>query len=378
MRLWQNADNNHLYFFPAHHDYGDTYGDVYPANTPYLVISRGSSGSDQPFLTAMALALAAFRPDTKERLVEERMIVPTLQMVFRRSLQHIQSREAYFSGAAHPVVFERPQINAARMVSLANSIQPGDIPAQVRLRMEAEDPAQQGVDYFGRGLSEELFDTPGAIARIWRSKAGRRTMTVSAADSRDVNGRPLAFEWRLLQGDPAKVRVEPLDGGARARITLDWHDPFQISEATPLTTARVDIGVFANNGVHDSSPAILSVYFPPQEARTYAEGPDGAPRILSIDHAARPDAYADPLLLARADWRDDYVYDEGGSLTGWTRSRAGRAPEEFTAAGNRILTRRADGSPERAEAVAYAVRQDVGGVLVVEELSAGGIVEIEP
>jgi hypothetical protein len=306
------------------------------------------------------------------------MIVPTLQMVFRRSLQHIQSREAYFSGAAHPVVFERPQINSARMVSLANSIQPGDIPAQVRLRMEAEDPAHQGVDYFGRGLSEELFDTPGAIARIWRSKAGRRTMTVSAADSRDVNGRPLAFEWRLLQGDPAKVRVEPLDGGARARITLDWHDPFQISEATPLTTARVDIGVFANNGVHDSSPAILSVYFPPLEARTYAEGPDGAPRILSIDHAARPDAYADPLLLARADWRDDYVYDEGGSLTGWTRSRAGRAPEEFTAAGNRILTRRADGSPERAEAVAYAVRQDVGGVLVVEELSAGGIVEIEP
>jgi hypothetical protein len=378
MRLWQNADNNHLYVHPAHHDYDSERGDLFPANTPYLVISRGSSGSDRPFLEALAMTLAAFRPDTKQRLIEERMIVPTLQMVFRRSLQNVLSREAYFSGAAHPAVFERQYINAARMVSLANSIAPDEIPAQVRLRVEEEDFGVQGVDFFGLGLSEQLFDTPGAIARIWRSKQGRRSMVVAAADSRDVNDRPLTFHWRLLQGDPGKVTIEPLDDGQRARITLDWHEPFAISEENPLVSSRVDIGVFANNGVHDSAPAIISYYFPPQEARTYAEAADGTPRILSIDYADRADVYVDPLLIARADWRDDYAYADDGTLRGWTRSRAERAPEEFTAEGARILTRGSDGTPERVEAVGYALRLNPEGGLVVEEVSAGAIGQTNP
>lgn len=378
MRLWQNADNNHLYVHPAHHDYDSTRGDVFPANTPYLVISRGSSRSDRPFLEALAMTLAAFRPDTKERLIETRMIVPTLQMVFRRSLQNVRSRDAYFSGAAHPAVFERQNINAARMVSLANSIAPGDIPAQVRLRVEAEDLGTEGVDYFGIGMSEQLFDTPGAIARIWRSKEGRRSMVVSAADSRDVNDRPLTFEWHLLQGDPDRVRIEPLDDGSRARITLDWHEPFVISEENPLVSSRVDIGVFANNGAHDSAPAIISYYFPPHEERTYGEDADGAPRILSIDHAGRPDAYADPLLLARADWRDEYRYGEDGTLLGWTRSREGRADEDYDAEGARILTRDADGNPERVEAVGYPLRLTREGALVVDEVSAGAIGQTGP
>ena len=77
-------------------------GDLFPANTPYLLVSRGSSGSDKPFLEALALTYAAFRPDTKARLVAEDLLVPTVQMVFRRSLQNVRSRDDYFSGAAHP------------------------------------------------------------------------------------------------------------------------------------------------------------------------------------------------------------------------------------------------------------------------------------
>ena len=57
------------------------------------------------------------------------------------------------------------------MVSLANAIEPDAIPAEVRLAVLEEDLGTEGVDYFGEGLSEQLFDTPGAIARIWRSKA---------------------------------------------------------------------------------------------------------------------------------------------------------------------------------------------------------------
>ena len=153
-------------------------------------------------------------------------------------------------------------------------------------------------------------------------------MTVSAAETRDPNGRPLEFHWRLLQGDPEKVTIEPSADGTSATITLGWHDPFVISEDNPVTTSRVDIGVFASNGVHDSAPAILSWYFPPTEKRRTETGPDGAPRIAAIDHTNPGRAYADPILVPRADWRDDFAYDAGGTLLGWTRVRGDspRAP----------------------------------------------------
>ena len=48
--------------------------------------------------------------------------------------------------------------------------------------MLEEDLGLEGVDYFGQGLTEQLFDTPGAIARIWRCKAYRRSKLVSAED----------------------------------------------------------------------------------------------------------------------------------------------------------------------------------------------------
>ena len=150
------------------------------------------------------------------------------------------------------------------------------------------------------------------------------------AETRDPNGRKLAFAWRLLQGDPRHVTIEPLDkAGSRARITLDWTGPFPISKENPIRSARVDVGVFANNGVHDSAPAILSWYMPPSETRLIETGPDGAPRTARIDHAdpAKAATYADPMLVPRADWSDHFTYGEDGALTGWLRSRDG-APDE--------------------------------------------------
>jgi hypothetical protein len=379
MRLWQNAAANHLYVYPAHRDYGGEAGDLFPANTPYVLVSRGSSGSDQPFLEAAAMILAAFRPATKARLVEERLVVPTVQMVFRRSLQHVQSRAAYFSGAAHPAAFEGYQINLARMVSLAQSIEPDAIPAEVRLQVLEEDLGREGIDYFGQGLTETLFDTPQAIARIWRSKVWRRTMLVSAEASRDPNGRPLSFHWHLLQGDPSRVTIEPLADGRRARITIDWHEPFAISADNDQITARVDVGVFVHNGIHDSAPAILSWHFPAHESRTYEPAPGGGMRIAAIDYAApaRAGTYADPLLYPQAIWRDDYRYDATGRLAGWTRHRGGRA-EAFTAEGARLLDAGRQGRPGRAEAVEYRLSRTAGGTVEVEELSTGRLVDYAP
>lgn len=369
MRLWQNAAANQLYVYPAHKDYGPEGGDLFPANTPYLLISRGSSGSDKPFLEAVAMILAAYRPDTKDRLREEGLIVPTTQMVFRRSLQTVRSREDYFGAAGQAAAFEGYDINLARMVSLANSIRPGDIPPQVRIRVTAEELGTEGIDYFGEGLSEQLFDTPAAIARVWRSRARSREIALSADETRDPNGRPLRFEWRLLQGDPDHVRITPSEDGRAATVSLDWQEPFAISKDNPTRSSRVDIGVFASNGVHDSAPAILSVYFPPDQARSYAPGPDGTLRIASIDYAARPGVYADPMLIPRADWRDEYHYDAAGALTGWTRARGDRR-DDFTPEGARLLAPATADTPARTEAVAYPLARRPDGGLEIEEISA--------
>ena len=119
--------------------------------------------------------------------------------------------------------------------------------------------------------------------------------------------------------------------------------------------------------MHDSAPAILTWYFPPEEPRSYASGPDGPPRIAAIDYAgpAGP-AYADPMLMPRADWRDDYAYAADGTPLGWTRTRGG-AHRRLPRAGERILTRDPDGTPRRTAAVSYRLRRTDDGRLLVEE-----------
>jgi hypothetical protein len=373
-RLWEAYLANQVYVYPSHKDVTAEGGDLLPANTPYMIVAEGSSGADQPFLEAVAMILAAFRPDTKARLVEEGLLAPTVQFVFRRSQRSVLSREDYFSGLAHPSAFPFHEIGLARMVSLANSIAADAIPPVVRLEVVAEDEARQGVDFFGEGLSERLFDTPSAIARVWRGTAHTRAMTVSAAATRDPNGRPLAFHWRLLRGDPERVRIRPSGDGARAEIEIDWQAPRPVADESPVVSSRVDIGVFASNGVHDSAPAFVSLLLPAHETRVYEPGPDGTLRIASVDHAdpAKAGLYLDPMLLARADWRDDYRYDAEGRLAGWRRSRDGRPPEEFDAQGRRILARDAAGRPRATAAVSYPLARGRDGGLVVGEAPVSG------
>lgn len=308
---------NHLYVYPEHRDHDEV--DLYPANWPYMLFSQGSSRSDRPLVDALAFALAALRPETRARLEAERLLAPTLQMVLRRSLTAVRTREAYLSAVAHPTVFRGRDLAPQRMVALANALSPGDIPPVVLLRIESE--TFQPVAGLA-GVSEGLFDTPAAIARNWRGWEGRKQMRVSAAATRDPNGRPLTFSWVLLRGDPEKVRITPLDPeGRRARITLDWHDRYPVSAHEERLTDRVDIGVFAHNGVHDSAPSFVSVHFPTHQIRRYAAGSDDdPPRLLEIDYdAIGRGVYFDPGVYWSAPWRDVFRHDEAGGITGWVR-----------------------------------------------------------
>jgi hypothetical protein len=314
-------EHNHLYIYPEHRDHDEA--DLFPANWPYTLTSQGSSGSDQPFLEAIGMTLAAFQPETFAFLREERLVAPTLQMILRRTIAGVESRDDYLTGAAHPVVFDAARLRPERMVELAASLRPEEIPPMVRLNVVDEDfQINAGL----AGLNERLFDTPSAIARIWHGFDYRREMVVSAEETADPNGRPLTFTWRLLQGDPEKVLIDPLDPeGRRARITIAWHDAFTISSGSagspPRETSRIDIGVFALNGAAESAPAFVSVSFPTHQKRLYGPATDGIRRLNSVDYNALDRAvYYDPYLYWSAFWRDEAIHDEDGKIVAWRRT----------------------------------------------------------
>ena len=353
LTLYQNYLAGQIHVYPEHRDHDPEHGDLIPAATPFFVVSQGSSYSDRPHLEALAMILAALTPETKAYLHDTQLLAPTVQMIVRRSLALVRNREAYLSGQAHPSVIPRDQINLTRMVSLANALTPETVPPMVRLAVLEEDEAREGIDYFGKGLAERLFDTPPAIARLWRSTAHSRSMVVSVEATRDLQGRAPEFAWRLLRGDPARTRIEPLDArGLRARITLDWQLPRPVPGRPEIRSNRVDIGVFARVGAHDSMPGLISILLPQHETRRYAPGPDGAMRIESIDYRVPEGGYADPMLFPRTEWRDDYRYDAAGRLQGWDREGAEGAMR-FDAAGRRLT---ADG----AEPVRHVVERPEG------------------
>ncbi|WP_417525519.1 hypothetical protein [Marinovum sp.] len=313
--------NNHIYVYPEHRDHDAT--DRFPVNWPYMIASQGSSGSDQPFLHALALTLAALPRETFTFLRENGLVAPTLQMILRRNLAPVSTREDYLTGRAHPVVFGAGQLRAGQMVAQAADLRPDDVPPMVRLRVVEEDfSGSAGL----AGLDERLLDTPAAIGRLWRSFAWERSLLVSAEDTIAPNDRSLRFEWRLLRGDPERVRIEPQGpGGRSARIHIAWHDPWTESAPgrkapTERLMSRVDIGVFANNGVHDSAPSFISVDFPEHQIRQYATWTGGEKRLLSIDYDAEGrGAYFDPLLYWSAAWTDTAHYHKSGVISGWDR-----------------------------------------------------------
>lgn len=350
------AAANHLYVYPEHRDHDPGTGDLFPANVPYFLVSQGSSYSDKPFVAAAALAMAAFRPETKARLLETGLLVPTLQMVIRRAMA--PAARLYLSGAAHPAAFDGAALDPLAVMGLANGIEADAIPPEVRLAVEAEEPAIPGRDYMAPSIGETLFDSRGAIARVMR-RTGAMALTVSAEATEDPNGRPLVFHWRVLTGDPRRIGIETLGPTrARARIRIPWHEPMPVPGRPEIRSARVDIGVFAENGRYLSAPAFVTVAFPTRQARAYGE--DG--RILSVDYAdpARASRYEDPVLFPARGWRDDYAYAPDGTPLGWTRRGPG-GETAFAADGALVLARDDLGRPSLGETVAYRIEPGEAG-----------------
>ena len=275
--LFEQYTKNNLYIYPEHKDYdpgqngaNDGYGDLYPTNTPYLLISQGSSYTDQPFMKAIPLTLAAFQPEVKKKLIETGLLMPTIQQIFRQSNKHLKSPEDYLTGKAHPPVFEGSGVDEEAMVKAAHALKIEEIAPFVSLKVVSEVVPEKGKDYFSTLVNEKLADTPCVIARVFLGKQKTRKMSVSAAGTRDPGNRPLKFTWVLLQGDPDRVRLKPeKKEGGECDIEVDWQPRRPIAPGSAMTSSRVDIGVFAHNGARYSAPSFITWFFLDNEDRVY-------------------------------------------------------------------------------------------------------------
>jgi len=291
--LYTAYRKNNLYLYPAHHDHhpghnglplaaGSFYGDLFPANTPYFITSQGSSGTDQPFMKAVASTLAAFRPEVKSALVAEGMLMPALQMIFRMCNRQVATPADYLTGKAHPPVFRGDQVDALKMVQMAHDMDLAHLPPLATLRVVEEDSAEAGRDYFEPLLTEVLADSPCAIARVHRSMAASRRFVLGAEGSTDVNRLPLTYHWVLLRGDPGRVKIHLRDeAGTSAEILIPYHGRAPIAPGDPMESNRVDIGLFVHNGTHYSPPAFFTSFTLDGEARTY----DAQGRVIEVSYS---------------------------------------------------------------------------------------------
>ncbi len=358
--LYNQYANNHLYVYPTHRDIDDDHGDTFAANTPYVVACAGSSGADQAFLRALACTIAAFPAETRRALTLSGTLAPTLQMILRSTARTLAKPADYLTGAAHPTALDGAALDVDRMVTVAHEMAPDALPPSIHLRVVQEDTGVPGIDFFDVPNRERLFDSPSAIARLFRSVKYQRRMVVTAEGSRDLNARPLTYRWAVLRGNPETVRIKPLNpAGSMVEITVAWHEPRPIQAGSKVTSPRVDIGAFVHNGVHYSAPAFVSFFCYPNEKRTYAEDH----RIRSVEYRT-PKAgvpYVDPAIDLPKDWRDDYRYDGAGRLIGWTRARVTET-EEFTSDGALVMTKDRLGRPLKARVVQYAGTPAAPGV----------------
>ena len=313
---------NNLYVYPSHMDYitgnqrlgtgqtkkkGAGRGDMFPTNTPFAITSLGSSGSDKPFIRAAAWTIGSFRPNVRRYLEQNGILIPALQMLLRRKQQHVVESEDYFSGKAHPTVFDRKHLHPIAMMHAAHDMTLRDIPALVQLSIIEEDLMSPGTDFIGPpAMTEKLFDSPEVISRVWRGYPNTRRMVVSAESTINPSKAPLTYRWVVLRGDSSRVSINKLrPDGSVAEVIVSYPFRHNSTDIDGMWSNRVDIGVFASNRRSVSVPAFITWMGLDHEQRIY----DSEGRLLEIDYGTK--RFVDPRLARPSNYRDAIIWDNG-------------------------------------------------------------------
>ena len=424
-QLFTQYTNNHIYVYPGHHDYitrdyfgNDMLGDVFPAMSPYLFISMGSSVTDQPILNAMVASLAAMNLEVREYIRKHNRIAPTMQYLLRSTLKTLDSPEEYLTGKAHKPVLADLELNQSAMVMKAHEMTIDMMPPLVYIRPVSADlpTGRPGVDFFDFRGDELVINTPAMCSFVMRGLEQKRTFDFVAEPVPPGVTDTMEYRWVLLQGDPNLVEITPVNPENTAvKISLthppvvpfelgpeelamydekrtildrqyDWQFPdYQRKkkawdEAQAKKTEGVENDETEETDEEPIPPSLCELPFmtsrvdvgcfvyngkswsPPAVISFYylpneerEYRSDG--KILKMDYEKKSGQYADPVLSLPKKWVDVYEYAADGVMLGWERAR-GEEKESFTADGFKIETRDEQGRPSTAIVVQYTPNQD--------------------
>lgn len=247
---------------PAHISYRDEtlVGalDQYDAIMPCFFNSIGSSGSEVNALAKMLIVGAHFPAKTKLTLKRHGLYIPTLLYLWKAGLPYdvpytneLRHRVVYASSgnSSDRLLDVRAPLNqsyhryneTAHLRNMVNMAKAMDIAPPIALLTKRE--------ILG-GIEKSVNRTTIRV----HQKLGKSTrLRISAADSFDLQGYPLTYQWSVLyENTPAKIKV--LDDGREALITVPF-DP-------KLPKGRTVILLTVNNGYYDSNPATINIYRP--------------------------------------------------------------------------------------------------------------------
>jgi hypothetical protein len=319
---------------------------------PFCLTTVGSSWSDLPYLRAALSASASFSPSVKNWIVKNRLMAPTMQWLIRKSIPGVKSQDDYFSSKAHPIAFSKEHLDAKAIVKKAHDLKIEEVPSValinfVNSRMFPIKFPQPVVDY-PYFLSEFLYITKTAMGFVLRGREAKRTFLFQT-QAFPIEDPSAVYEWRVVGGDPSLVKIEPPLGEQRgpssglAQITID----------RSKLKGRLDIAVFVKVGKSDfGAPSFISFYAPPTEKRVYKA--DG--KLESIDYTNKEMIYCDPYVWLPRAWKDVYNYDSTGRVIGYDRLVNGKRVSSFTQRGERIISRKKDGTPDKTVPVKYIPR----------------------
>lgn len=288
--------------------------------TPVVGTSEGRSGSDQKFLREMFAGLAAFRPEVKAKLRETGMLMPVLQYAMRRI--RVESDADYLTALAHPSAF-RPSgsqyddIIIVKMIQFVQTITLEVLPPFASVSVLHDDFNEVAGRDYDDHFPESAHTTPVSVVRVWRGATQKKSLTIFAGGSVDLNGLPLTYQWSIVRGSADSIKIVPLSG-SQVSIEFSWHDGGSIVPPTNRMSTLSTVMLTVHNGVHYSPPAFINVYHFAGETRQYA--PDGT--LLSMSQALT-DAYGvnwlpQPSFVSPRTWTKKIgVRGSSGKLNGW-------------------------------------------------------------
>ena len=358
---------NTLGIYTAADDYGKDGIDRFAGHFPACVAYTGDKEDGDGFVRLYRDIVLAL--PLKHRGVESQLALN----VIRHAQKCVTNESAFMSGIAQRPVLSFGDIDCARAVADARAMWENDRPPPIPfikdfllgfVPMRTNDILEGDCNRLV--LSQSAYHR--CLVASWGDKTAefelemqslkdfvKNEFCIQALKDRVEKGLidpGYRYEWRVLQGDSRKVRIVAKDKSAeKVRMEIDYHEVFDVPLANGKTvkSSRVDVGCFFLNAEGRASvPAIVSVYFNPNETREY--GADG--KLLSIDYSKRQLDGWRPRICAKGNWKDVFRYTADGEPNGWTRYAPNRdgsvTTNEYTRDGLVVMTRDELGRPKDA------------------------------